>query len=121
MPDYAQLVKLLVHEDSKIRESARKTLMAIDEAAVDPLLDEFYAGVTDAQGVAILDVIAEIGGPDAMSTLRNTFHFEETRKALKNAAARGLRHNGHSLSPKEVVEVENYLADNAGYSSSSIP
>ena len=74
-PDYAQLAKQLVHENSEVRECAKTNLMELDEMAVDPLLDEFYAGVTDVQGIAILDVIAEIGGPDAMPTLRNIFHF----------------------------------------------
>lgn len=121
MLDYAELVRQLVHESSDTRASARRILLELDEMAVDPLLDEFYAGVTDAQGVAILEIVAEIGGPDAMSTLRNTFHFEETRLAFKNAAARGLLHNGYSLSPNERLEVEKYLEDDRGNTSPLIP
>lgn len=110
-PDYKLLVKQLVDDNQQIRTSAKITLLRLDEAAVDPLLDEFYAGVSARQGVAILELIAEIGGFEAMSTLRNTFHFEETRMALKHAAARGLLHNLQSLSPKEVTELEAYFSD----------
>ena len=118
---YAQLVEQLVDEDANRRESAKKTLLALDEMAVDGLIDGFYAGVTDTQGVAILEVIAEIGGPDAMSTLRNTFHFEEMRIPLKNAAARGLLHNAQSLSPNEFQAVKKYLPNHIGYTSPSFP
>lgn len=85
------------------------TIIALDEDAIHPLVDEFYAGVTDAQGVAILDIVAEIGGPDAMSMLRNVFHFEDSRHKLQYAAAKGLLLNLYNLSPHERDEVHRFL------------
>lgn len=108
--NYAQLVKQLVDDNSNVQNQARHTLIMLDEDAVSPLVDEFYAGVTDNQGIAILKVIADIGGPDAMSTLRSVFHFEEQRLMLKQTAAEGLLHNRHSLSPKEIIEIKSFLS-----------
>jgi len=114
VPDYAQLVKQLVDSDPATRQSARTTLLEMDENAIDPLIDQFYAGVTDAEGVAILQIMAEIGGPDALSTLRNVFYFEDTRPILQRCAANGLLHNRIALSHKELEEVKLFLADDTG-------
>lgn len=108
--NFAQLVKELVDDNPIVQQAARMILMALDEDAIDPLIDEFYAGVTDAQGDAILKIMAEIGGPDAMSTLRNVFHFEDTRLVLKRAAANGLLHNSENLSHDELEEVALFIA-----------
>lgn len=108
--DVAQLVKALMSDDVETREKARSTLLALDEDAVEGLIDEYYAGVNDATGVAILEVVGEIGGPDAMSTLRNVFHFETARRALQIAAAQGLLHNQYSLSPHEIEDVKRFVA-----------
>lgn len=106
----AKLVDQLVDESSLNQQAAKMILLALGEDAVNPLIDEFYAGVNDAQGVAILNVIADIGGPDAMSTLRSVFHFEDSRLKLKMAAANGLLHNSISLSQDELEEVASYIA-----------
>ena len=116
--NYAELVQQLVSDNPKVREAAKITLLQLDEDAVGPLVNQFYAGVNDAQGVALLTVIADIGGPEAMSTLRSMFHFEDSRLALKQAAATGLLHNAYSLSPNELVELKAYLEDSTGNSSS---
>jgi len=108
--NFPQLVKQLADENPLIHQAARMIILSLDEMAVDPLIDEFYAGVTDSEGVAILNIMAEIGGPDAMSTLRNVFHFEETRVALKRAAANGLLKNSGNLSQNELEEIALYIA-----------
>ena len=108
--DIAQLVKALMADDVETRHEARSSLLALDEDAVDGLVDEYYAGGNDATGVAILEVVAEIGGPDAMSTLRNVFYLETARRDLQLAAARGLLHNRYSLSPHEIEAVERFVA-----------
>jgi len=107
--NFSQLVKQLADDNLNVQQAARMILLALDEDAVDPLIDEFYAGVTEAQGVAVLAIMAEIGGPDAMSTLRNVFHFE-TRPTLKRAAASGLLHNSDNLSQDELEDVTMYIA-----------
>ena len=111
--DFAELVKQLVDENPAIQQSAKMAILALDEEAIDSLNDQFFAGVNDTVGLAILDIIAEIGGPDAMSTLRNVFYFEETRHSLQQSAARGLLHNSQSLSPKELDDVESFLSNHA--------
>lgn len=108
--NFPQLVKQLADDNSIVHQAARMILLALDEDVVDPLIDEFYAGVTDPQGIAILEIMAEIGGPDAMATLRNVFHFEETRMTLKRAAANGLLQNSSNLSQDEVEEVALFIA-----------
>ncbi len=111
--NFSQLVKQLVDDSLMIQQVAEMILLALDEDAVDPLIDEFYAGVTDAQGVAILEIMAKIGGPDAMSTLRNVFHFEESRASLKYAAANGLLFNSDNLSQDELEEIALFIASSS--------
>lgn len=111
-PNYTLLVRHLVDDDIEVRQSAYDTLITLDEDAIHPLIDEWHAGVTDAWGIAILDVVAEIGGPDAMSMLRNVFHFEESRYKLQYAAAKGLLLNLYNLSPHERDEVQRFLNNN---------
>lgn len=108
--DFGKLLKQLVDENSETRQTARLSLLEMDEEAIDPLIDQFYAGVTDAQGIAILIIMAEIGGPDAMSTLRNVFYFEDARPILQRTAASGLLDNADNLSPHELEEVKLFLA-----------
>jgi hypothetical protein len=106
---FREIVSQLTGEDAGQHEAARARLLEMDEDAVNPLLDVFYGGVSEAEGLVILDVVAEIGGPDALSMLRNVYHFEERRKAWQDAAARGLMQNADNLDAGEADEVRGYI------------
>lgn len=106
-----ELVRRLNSKNPAHSAAARMLLIALQERAVGPLIDELYAGVTDAQGTVILNMLAEIGGPEAMETLRSVFEYEVGRPALQAAAARGLQRNVHNLSLDEVEAVSLFLAD----------
>jgi hypothetical protein len=101
----------LVSADPAERDAAREALYTQQEDAVYPLLDQFYAGVDEATGVAVLGVLADIGGPDALAALRQVFHFEE-RPAWRRAAARGLLRNRANLDHDEITAVERFLETN---------
>lgn len=113
MVDYQELVQLLGSEDEMNRQAARMILLALQEAAVNPLGDQLYAGVTDAQGVGILNVVAEIGGPDAMAMLRTVFQFGDERPKLQLTAAEGLLRNQANLSPEEIAGITLFVAENS--------
>jgi hypothetical protein len=103
--EFRQCMKDLTSADDARREAAREALLALDEEIVDPLVGEFYSGVSEALGVAILNLAAEIGGPDALSLLRNVYNFDDHHAAWRAAAARGLLHNRHSLDAHELDEL----------------
>ncbi|MEO8608219.1 MAG: hypothetical protein ABI690_10075 [Chloroflexota bacterium] len=105
-PDqFRQHMKDLTSADESQCDAARAALLVLDEAIVDPLVGEFYSGVSEALGVAILDLAAEIGGPDALSLLRNVYNFDDHHAAWRAAAGRGLLHNRHSLDANELDEL----------------
>jgi hypothetical protein len=89
------LLKALVQGSAEEREAARTAFYRMDEDAVDPLCEEFYAGVDEATGVAILEVISAIGGPDALRLLKYACYFGE-KAAWRDAGERGLADNGFS-------------------------
>jgi len=101
-------IRQLNSPQSTERESAREALRALDEDAVDPLINAFYAGVNEAHGIAILELVGEIGGPDALTLLRNIGYDPTTRPAWREAARRALLLNRDNLSP---AEVETLLSD----------
>jgi len=102
-------IQQLISPQPTEREAAREALRALDEDAVDPLINAFYAGVNEALGIAILELVGEIGGPDALTLLRNIGYDPTTRPAWHEAARRALLLNRDNLSP---AEVESLLADN---------
>ena len=105
-PDFPKLIKQLVSENSDESAQARKTLFALDEDAVSPLLDEYYAGVNEVQGIAILNMLAEMGGYEALNALRSICFFDlSTPPQLRKTAARGLLSNSENLSPDEYIKV----------------
>ena len=109
-PDYPKLVKQLVSDDEAEQTTAKKVLFELDEDAVSPLLDEFYAGVNDAQGTAILDVLAHIGGYEALNALRSILFFDlSMRPAFRKAAAHGLLYNAAFLSSDEHEKITAHL------------
>ena len=90
-----ELLRALIHGSADERQSALHELYRMDEAAVDALTDEFYAGVDEATGVAILEVVSTIGGPDALRLLKYACYFGD-KAAWREAGAKGLADNGIS-------------------------
>lgn len=75
------------------RSAAWLAFLRLDEDAVQPLADELYSGVNEKTGVAILELLAEIGGWEAMIVLQDIYQAGG-RDALVKTAARGLTRNG---------------------------
>jgi hypothetical protein len=88
-----ETLRALVYGGDDERETARHTLLRMDEDAVDLLTDEFYAGVDEATGVAILEIVSIIGGPDALRLLKYACYFGD-KEAWRQAGARRLADNG---------------------------
>jgi hypothetical protein len=106
-----QQLSALISDDPAIRDRVRLALFTLDEDAVTLLVEEFFAGVSEPLGLAMLDVVSEIGGPEALSMLRNVYHFEDRRESWKQAAARGLLRNRNGLDAKEVEELLHYSGE----------
>jgi hypothetical protein len=101
----------LTSDNSEKREQARMALFALDEHAVTLLSNEFFAGVSEPLGVAILDITADIGGPEALALLRNVYHFEDRHEAWRQTAARGLLQNRDSLDREEKDELLRFSSE----------
>lgn len=71
------------------RTAAWLIFLHLDEEAVQPLADELYSGVDEPTGVAILELLAEIGTPAARLVLQDIYNAGG-RDALVKAAERGL-------------------------------
>lgn len=109
-PDnFRQLLSDLIQDDTVWRENAHAALRSLDEEIVDPLIGEFYSGVSERLGVVIIELVTEIGGPDALSLLRNVYHFDDHHTAWRAAARRGLLHNRHNL---DASELDDLLSEN---------
>lgn len=65
----SELLKSIVGGDAQTRASALHTLYTLDEHAVEPLIDEFYAGVNEQTGLFIIEIITTIGGYEARQLL----------------------------------------------------
>ncbi|MBZ0294834.1 MAG: hypothetical protein K8L99_19885 [Anaerolineae bacterium] len=78
--------------DVSQREQAREALLALDEDAVPALVDTFYAGVNEEQGIAVLQLVGEIGGYEAVNLLLDV--YENERESWRNVAAEALRRDG---------------------------
>ncbi len=94
-------ILMLNTRDAVQQQAARDALLMLDEEAVNPLIEAFHAGVNEVTGVVILDLVGEIGGPDALTLLRYVFNFEEAHTAWYRASAKGLLYNEHSLDTAE--------------------
>lgn len=91
-PDLKFLLDEILSGDGGRRQRARVMLLALDEDAVTALVDAFYAGVNEAQGVVLLDVVAEIGGPEALQLLADVYQ-NPAKPAWERWAALGLARN----------------------------
>jgi hypothetical protein len=88
-----QHLRELVASDSDVQADARLAILRYDEDAVEPLADEFYSGVDDATGSVILNLLGEIGGPDALLVLIDVYEWGKN-PAWRDVAGRALRDNG---------------------------
>jgi hypothetical protein len=68
--DYHALLKQATTGTPDQRRHALHMIYRQDEAAVAPLIDQFYAGVNETTGRLILHILREIGGYEA----RRLFH-----------------------------------------------
>ncbi|GAB4525029.1 MAG: hypothetical protein OHK0046_40360 [Anaerolineae bacterium] len=92
MMDYHQLVQQLT--DPATRDMARDTLLRLDEAAVEPLVDQFYAGVNEATGLAILEILATIGGYEALLLMQDVHLNGAQYPAWAEMAVQALKDGG---------------------------
>lgn len=93
MTDYEAILKRLVSEDVQEQEAARRLLFVLDEDAVAPLIDAFYAGVSEKTGLAILEVLMVIGGFEAMALFCDVAEFDARYNSWRRAAQHGIEHN----------------------------
>lgn len=110
---YDSLVERFLVAEPIHRLAARMILVALQEDAIEPLADAYYAGVNDAQGVALLDLMADIGGYEALNILRDILKHEKKRRKLRIAAAEGMMRNHDNLSEKEAKAVQRFLDKHA--------
>jgi hypothetical protein len=109
MPNkYEELVQRFLSAQAIHQIAARMILLAIQEEAIEPLADAFYAGVNEKQAVMILQVLGEIGGYEALQILRDVFKHEPNL-SLKMAAAEGLIRNANNLSLDEKLAIKVFL------------
>jgi hypothetical protein len=108
MSDLNTSITALGSPDQQAREAAWAALRALDEDAIDPLTDAFYAGVPEATGVSILHLVGEIGGPDVLLLLRDVYGSSE-RPSWKRAAASGLLRNADNLDAAEREMLRRFL------------
>ena len=90
MTDYPDLIRKLVHGSESEQELARNTLFQLDEESVAPLIDEFYAGVNEAMGLAILSVLIEIGGYEVRALLEEQLEFGVPYPSWRSIIENGL-------------------------------
>jgi hypothetical protein len=55
---YRTLIEQLVSSNLESQIAARMAILAQQENAVEPLVSVYSGGVTDAQGLAVLDILA---------------------------------------------------------------
>ncbi len=107
---YDSLVERFLVAEPIHRIAARMILLALQEEAVEPLADAYFAGVNDEQGIAILDLMADIGGYEALNIMRDIIRHETKRPKLRVAAGQGLLRNEDNLSPKELKAIKRFLS-----------
>jgi hypothetical protein len=94
MNDLTSTIQALTHPDEQVRQAAVHILLLQDEAIIGKLIDEFYAGVGLARGTALLDVIGQIGGYEAVALLKDVVDHPSAKQEWREVALRWLRHDG---------------------------
>lgn len=107
---YDALVTRFLTAEPVHQMAARMILLAVQEDAVQPLADAYYAGVNDEQGTAIIGILAEIGGYEALNILRDIVRHQVKRLPLRVAAAEGLLQNESAISEKEQKALQRFLS-----------
>lgn len=107
---YDSLVDRFLLAEAVHRMAARMILLALQEDAIEPLADAYFAGVNDEQGTAILDLMADIGGYEALNIMRDIVRHETKRLPLRVAAAEGLLQNEDNLSKKEIKAIKRFVS-----------
>ncbi|MEQ8673021.1 MAG: hypothetical protein RLP44_30395 [Aggregatilineales bacterium] len=85
---------MILSRDTTKRDSALKSIYLLDEEAIAPLIDEFYAGVNEQTGVLILEIISKIGGYEARQLLTDIADSPQPYPSWCDAATDGLTQNG---------------------------
>jgi hypothetical protein len=106
--DIRHLFEQLVSPDAEQREAARLKWLEMDEDAVDLLAAEYYAGVPEKLGIALLDILGEIGGWEALNLINEVYYNHEVRPALRKAAHRALLSNRDNLDSAELKVLLQY-------------
>jgi hypothetical protein len=106
----AALIPDLISPDEAVRHKALRVLYAGDEATVTVLCDLMAAGMSKPEGCAVIEVLGEIGGFEALMFLLDTFYFD-TRSQIKLAAARALQRNTANLNAEERADLEKFFND----------
>ena len=104
-PTFRTLMNQLASLDPAERESARASLLQMDEDVMDLLVAEFYAGMPEKLAVALLEIIGEIGGYEALNLLGDVYYSHDTKPALKTAARLALLRNADNLDPQQVAKL----------------
>lgn len=99
--DLPLLIQNLMHDNADSRQQARLALLLYDEAAITPLLDAFYAGVSEKHGIAILEALGEIGGFEALALFEEIVHFNDSPASWIQIAGGYLRRDRASRSDLE--------------------
>jgi len=105
MPTFHTLMNQLASIDAAERDAARSTLLQMDEDVMDLLVAEFYAGMPEKLAVALLEIMGEIGGYEALNLLGDVYYTPDTRPALKVAARFALLRNADNLDPQQVAKL----------------
>lgn len=112
---YDALVTRFLTSQSIQQTAARMILLALQEDAVEPLADAYYAGVSNKQGIEIIELLSEIGGYAALNMLRDIVKHDKKRIPLRVVAAEGLLYNEDFISPREVQALNRFLEKYASY------
>ncbi len=104
-PSFRSLMTQLASLDPAERDAARSTLLHMDEDVMDLLVAEFYAGMPEKLAIAVLEIIGEIGGYEALNLLGDVYYSRDTRPVIKAAARLALLRNADNLDPLQVSKL----------------
>jgi hypothetical protein len=94
MTDLRTYIAELVHPDQVTREMAHRALLMWDEAIIEGLIDEFYAGVSLPLGISLLGTIGQIGGYEARMLLEDVADDPNTKAEWRQIALEWLERDG---------------------------
>ena len=109
MSSFRTLMNDLASINPAQRDAARAALLQMDEDVMDLLVAEFYAGMPEKLAVAVLEIIGEIGGYEALNLLGDVYYSRDTRPNLKIAARLALLRNADNLDPQQVAKLREDL------------